>query len=70
MIVIVKIQLPLVSTGCPMALIYNESRTIEKIVPVNDDLERRMDGQNKTYFQAYLEDGQLELISPAPWQNW
>lgn len=68
--VIVKIQLPLVSTGCPMALIYNESRTIEEIVPVNADLERRMDGQNKAYFQANLEDGQLELISPAPWQNW
>jgi hypothetical protein len=68
---IVKVQIPLATSGpISEALIYDESRTIEALLPVTDDLLEAMDGQPKAFFYAHMEGTNLLIDGPAPWQEW
>lgn len=68
---IVKVQIPLATNApTPMALIYNEDRSVEYQTPVTRDLRRKMKGQWKTFMHAELVDTILHLGKMAPWQDW
>jgi len=70
---IVKVQIPLAGSDAQAmgeALIYNEGRTIEALLPITDDLLEAMDGEPKAFFYAHMEGTNLLLDGPAPWQEW
>lgn len=68
---IVKVQLPLAETGHPLALVYNQTRDVERLLIISTDLMRAMEGRNKAFFFASLAaGGRLKIGKPAPWQEW
>lgn len=69
---IVKVQLPLAGSGPTMrpVLVYNESRSIEALIPLTSDLLEVMNGELKAFFHAHMEGTNLFLDDPAPWQEW
>lgn len=69
--VLVKVQLPLDHSGEALALVYDEQRSCEGLVPITPDIKRLMAGSVKKFFNAEVdEDGIVELMGLAPWQNW
>lgn len=72
---IVKIQLSLATTeGERQALIYDEPRTVIHQCEVTPELEDFVAGAEKSFAYADVKlerDGfRLDLLEPAPWQNW
>ena len=75
---IVKVQLPLVTTGEPAVLVYNEDRSIEESFILTEELMEEFDDV-KEFWYAHTEpdaesgiDGavQVHLDERAPWQEW
>lgn len=68
---IVKVQIALNRTDAP-ALVYNEDRSHEIFISVNEALEKAMRGQPKAFFYAYAVHDELiiDLNREAPWQDW
>lgn len=70
-IFIVKIQLPLPISAVAEALIYNQDRTIQQILPVDESILGFMSGYVKVFAWAWLDSKQmLRLEGLAPWQEW
>lgn len=72
---IVKVQLPLFTTGEIMALVYNEDRSVMQELPMRNkkelkELRERLGDEMKGYFYAKFEGKGLILTAEAPWQNW
>jgi hypothetical protein len=70
---IVKVQLSLFTTYSKQRLkVYDESKQWHLECPASADIINKMNGQNKLYFYARLnnKDGKIELIKQAPWQEW
>jgi len=54
---IVKVQIPLASSEPePMALVYNEDRSVEMRIPIDIGLEVWMEGRAKAFFEAEIEE--------------
>ena len=68
---IFKVQLPLISTD-PNAgiLVYNEDRSIETIVPMDEDAKKYFTEPKSFHFGHMDKDGWLILVGEAPWQDW
>lgn len=65
---IVKVQLPLYTNGlAPLALVYNQSRSIAFQLPVTKELKKKMAGEVKSFFYV---DTENKLTEKAPWQSW
>ncbi len=68
---IFKVQVPVVTTEpVPLALIYNQARTVEFLTPVTPDLETRMQGRLKAFFYGAEVAGIFAWGDEAPWQDW
>ncbi|MEJ7804358.1 MAG: hypothetical protein WKG03_00335 [Telluria sp.] len=68
---IVKIQRPLTtSEPIPVALVYNEERTLDIAIPMVMMRGIFPKHDPKVYFYATFSAGQLALDRPAPTQNW
>jgi hypothetical protein len=68
---IVKVQLPLASNEAqPPALVYDEKRSFQAMVPVTKEIKDAMKGKPKAFFHAHRENDKVMLDQPAPWQNW
>ena len=68
---IVKVQRSLFSSGGQETVfIYDQSRSINVVLPMSKKLLRKLDGSYKRYFHADLRHGRLELGRPAAEQNW
>ena len=67
---IVKVQLPLM--GEPLMLVYNKDRSIIGQFEVDPQLKSMMKGRMKAYFYAnpVLVHDQVQIIKPAPDQDW
>lgn len=70
---IVKVQVPLSTNGEPEALIYDETREVQAMVPVTD-VTSRMKDRPKAFFWATIradaKSRVIELHDEAPWQDW
>ena len=68
---IFKIQLPISSNEInPPALIYNESRSIELYIRVNQVKDLFYGSQKKIYVFGEMENNELEFHRIAPEQDW
>lgn len=68
---IVKVQRSLLpSAGADTVLIYDQSRTHTEVRVLNKELELKMGGAYKCYFQAELRRGNLKLGKRTQPQNW
>lgn len=70
--VIFKIQLPIETSLLePIALIHNEDNSCKGMIPVTQDIKDVMEDSKKKFFYAHiLPDGMVELLGPAPDQEW
>ena len=50
-------------------LVYNEDKTII-FQTESEKITDMMNGNMKAFFHAEIEDGNLNLIEEAPWQDW
>lgn len=66
---IVKVQLPIVTTE-PFALVYNRSRGFTANMRLTPELDKALKGRFKSFWYAKLKGKELELLRPAPWQDW
>jgi hypothetical protein len=67
---IVKVQTPIETNAQePLALVYNEDRSYEELVPITPELREMMRGKPKLFFHARVDEA-LHLDSEAPWQSW
>jgi len=65
---IVKVQIPIItSETIKLALIYNESRSIQFQIPVTKKLIKKMQGEFKQFFFI---DTENNITGKAPWQSW
>lgn len=69
---IFKVQLPLFSSDeNALALVYNEDQSIVSHSPVTVDLMRAVGPEMKKFFHGFVrEDGSLEFVDEAEWQDW
>lgn len=76
---IIKVQMPLVSSDPAVvnengeavgALIYDRSRTVQRIVPLTKELIEKMEGSVKRFFKATLVGDQIEIGEPVRWEEW
>lgn len=70
---IVKVQIPIESNMPPeeyRALVYDETRSLEVLVPITDGLREAMGSHVKQYWYAHTEGDHVVLDGPAPWQKW
>jgi len=76
--IIVKVQTPVVtSEPHPMALVYNEDRSIFDQFPITAQLLKILKGELKSYWFADLVPDpqkpkafQVSIVKKAPWQEW
>lgn len=69
---ILKIQVPYACTGEPMALVYNEDRSFECQLPV-DQVADAMEGDLKRYFDCDIIDaanGVFQILLHVEDQPW
>jgi hypothetical protein len=71
---VVKVQLPLGGNAGPSVLVYNEDRSV---LWVDDDqatvaaVEEAVAGAPKSFMRATLDAaGRINLLGPAPWEEW
>jgi len=75
---IVKVQLPVTTTSAALpVMVYNETRTVQQLFPLTDDLLERMTiderfgPELKMFFWAVIDENKmLHLDEFAPWQEW
>lgn len=68
---IVKVQMPITSSAPnPKALVYDKTRTYMVQMEVTPELEAKMEGSLKRFFQSKLVGDQVELGDPVRWQEW
>jgi hypothetical protein len=69
---IVKIQLPLVSTEpVPLALVYNEDRSYQVQIPVTAEIKKRMGEDVKAFFELHVGPGFETYIGKrVAWRSW
>jgi hypothetical protein len=69
---IVKVQLPLFTTGEAEALVYDKSRRNHGFMPIDEFLLEAMGGELKKFFHAQILKDEVKVIynMPAPWQEW
>ena len=68
---IVKVQVSIfTSDGIKTALIYDEARDICQEVAVSKYIDKLMDGAEKKFFHVEVNNGELEFIKEAEWQDW
>ena len=69
---IVKIQRPIMTVGeVPKALVYNESRTFERMMPMTPPIEALFnDGSLKVYHKAKVVGGELHISQRVEDRNW
>lgn len=68
--VIVKVQVPLMTTGEPEALIYDRKRTFTLFSPVTKTIRDAMNGSPKCYFEATYDGTTIDLkrvVDDQPW---
>lgn len=66
---IFKIQVSL--TSPPMVFLYNKERTSQGMFPLNNEIKKAMGNDLKKYFYGnHKEDGEIEILSEAEWQEW
>jgi len=52
-------------------LIYNEDRSSIGIIPNSKELSKLMGKEPKKFFHGiHREDGQIEILTEADWQDW
>lgn len=73
--IIVKVQLPIISSESGFALIYNEDRSIMQEVPLRTkkefkELDKMLGEGRKGYFYGEYQGSGFILLGKAPWQNW
>lgn len=73
--IIVKVQLPIVSTGDAGVLVYNEDRSVMQELPMRSKkelkhLQKMLGDYPKGYFYAKFDGKGLILTGEAPWQEW
>lgn len=57
---IVKVQMPLISTAQePEALLYDQSRGFEEMIPITDELLEKMKDRAKAFFRVRTSEHQL-----------
>lgn len=68
---IVKVQFPLASNEPqPLALIYNQDRSVCVQIPITDPLRARMGGRKKRFFHAEVSDFGVEIGDAVPEESW
>lgn len=69
---IVKVQVPLSTNmpGNPVALVYNEDRSIDLTSLIDNELKKKMRSAYKLYFFAEHVGEELRLLEEAPPQEW
>lgn len=69
---IFKVQVSLIQpTPEKLALVYNESRSVEGQFPASEELLDLMAGEPKKYFLGEVyEDGKVSLHVEVPEQDW
>lgn len=71
---IVKVQIPVATNASPdqpTVLIYNEDRSYETMVHLDNFIVQRMNGSYKKYFNAFLDgDQKLVLGLAAQGEGW
>lgn len=71
---ILKVQIPIVTSGQSLALIYNKQRTFETFHKIDQDLKKSMGKQYKKYFHATIEKAkdifEIKLKVEAQGQDW
>ena len=66
---IVKVQIPLNDDSGP-ALIYNQDRSFEMFVLVDEYLRTVMRGRLKAFFRVRATHTGVAILAEAPWQDW
>jgi hypothetical protein len=67
---IVKVQVPVVATAKPVALVYSRDRELDMFMPITPDLLSKMHGRFKAFFYIGIGELTWELEEEAPWQTW
>lgn len=66
-----KVQVPLSTNDpMPMALVYNDDKTVLQHIKIDAALIKRMNGSYKQFFMATGAGASLVLGKKAPWQEW
>ncbi len=68
---IVKVQLPIASNeaDAPM-LIYSEDQSIFTTMPIDAKSKKHFTDLKSFHYARLRDDGILEFLGQAPWQNW
>jgi hypothetical protein len=68
---IVKVQIALAGNMPePWCIVYDENRVMLYHGPFGGDVEQRMAGRPKAFFEAGLDGDSLVIGDEAPWQDW
>lgn len=70
---VVKVQLPLSTNDpVPKAMVYDETRSFQKQIPVTSALRKKMGSTAKRFFYATVtgNDGDVEIGAVASWRAW
>lgn len=67
---IFKVQIPLNADTKQLALAYNEDRSQELFIPINQSLLDKMAGEPKKYFNAHIWNDSLILRKEVQEQDW
>lgn len=68
---IVKVQHNLVEGGKKgTVLIYNRTRSHICVLPLTNELIKKMNGSSKCFFNADTQDGAIVLKEAVPTRNW
>lgn len=51
-------------------LVYNEDRSVEYESPATEEIIDMMDGEEKAFFNAKVENQEIVIGDLAPWQDW
>ncbi len=70
---IFKVQLPVTSNvqdRVPMALIYNQDRSVSIMLPVDRNISNFMNGAYKKFFLGIIDRERIEIFNEESWQDW
>lgn len=67
---IFKLQRPLMCTGAPTMMIYNEDRSIEGQVPMSAEVQALFEDRFRIYAECHEQDTLLMIDHVVPDQNW
>jgi len=67
---ILKIQLPITSTGKPVVMVYNEDKTVFYYYPYTKELKQFMGKLLFKYVNAYANEKQLFIINETENLKW